>query len=386
MVSGKQGLDGSLCIPRLHTISAFSFPNTGCRFAARRADEYHWSSCCENTVNLARNAEPFHLGPQRDKVDVPSRQAGLKQCFGLIREKYDMLPTFCLGRLNKARFPGPFPNKTEAQPRNAARLTYQGNNGFEFMHHSVITRIHHHKPVLQPVLMQKFIVIPWRRSKMTSIGPVRDVYECTSRQAVREKVALHASPDHHDLIHPAKRPPRHPSEKPRDHSFAKNTRADGNFRKDILEPANCLDRHEEPDNGCTNRKERGIGKDHQTILIFHSHRSPEGARPKRQVIGEPAKDSGATEAGKPDSHDANSMVHLAGWKSHFSSKIGRVPRDHRHAVSPRVEVFSQFRQKLSSRRDVRIEVAIDEQEPHRIRFSPDTVKLRNALSVLRAEA
>ena len=78
MISGKQGLDGSLCIPRLHTISAFSISNNCCGLATGWANENHRSSCCENTVNLTGNAEPFHLGPQRDKVDVPSRQAGLK--------------------------------------------------------------------------------------------------------------------------------------------------------------------------------------------------------------------------------------------------------------------------------------------------------------------
>ncbi len=82
---------------------------------------------------------------------------------------------------------------------------------------------------------------------------------------------------------------------------------------------------------------------------------------------------GAPEAGKSHSQDANAFVHFLRRKHGWAAGIRGVSGDDRDVLALSGKVFSQFGQELGGRRNVRIKISIDKQNPHVFTASNDVL-------------
>src|SRR5215831_21067 len=112
------------------------------------------------------------------------------------------------------------------------------------MNRSVVSRIHHDKFLLETVFTDEWVIRTRHRSDVMTVGPVRNVRDVVGRQTLHVELTFHALSDNDDLIHATQRPQTQMIEQSSEHSFTNHASSDGQFRKEVLEPTDRLDRLE----------------------------------------------------------------------------------------------------------------------------------------------
>src|SRR2546426_9636596 len=139
-------------------------PHQGCYFAPFRTDEHDRSADRHDAIDLARDAESLHFGPQGHEVNVSCGQAVAQVFLGLVADKSDVLQPLPAHPVFQPAFPLPLTNEQNAQLGRRRETAYHGDQRLGLMDYAEIARIHDHCLRLHVLLFPEPILLRRNRS------------------------------------------------------------------------------------------------------------------------------------------------------------------------------------------------------------------------------